>query len=416
MVSELFEKGLEAKAAATVMAQASTREKNQALEIMASQLEERTPEIVAANRIDLDNAAGQDFTRAFIDRLTLNENRIADMADGLRQLIALSDPVRKSSLGWITEDGIEIRRVQVPLGVIGIIYEARPNVTADAAGLCLKSGNAVILRGSKDAIHSNKKIVEVLQDALEMTTLGRHVVQLIEDTSREAAAEMMALNQYIDVLIPRGGQGLINAVVENAKIPVIETGIGNCHAFVDQTAQINMAVNIVENGKTQRPGVCNSLETLLVHKEIAADFLPALEKRLESYNLEYRACTESAKYLKNVTPAEDRDYYEEFLDMIVAVKVVEDLDEALAHIAKYGSKHSEVIITEQYQNARRFQKEIDAAAVYVNASTRFTDGNKFGFGAEIGISTQKLHARGPMGIEHLTSVKYEIDGHGEVRS
>ena len=415
MTSELVLKGSKAKQAATIMARASSREKNHALEMMATQLVERSAEIIEANARDLVSAADQNFTRAFIDRLTLNEKRVADMADGLRQLTGLADPVRKSALGWVTEDGIEIRKVQVPLGVIGIIYEARPNVTADAAGLCLKAGNAVILRGSKDAVESNKKIVQVLQDALEMTTLGRDVVQLIEDTSREAAAEMMKLNKYIDVLIPRGGQGLISAVVENAKIPVIETGIGNCHAFVDQSADIKMALDIIENGKIQRPGVCNALETLLIHKDIAAELIPALEERLQTFDLEYRVCPEAEKYFKTFTQAEDTDYYEEFLDLIIAVKIVNNLEEAMAHIAKYGSMHSEVIITESYQNARRFQLETDAAAVYVNASTRFTDGNMFGFGAEIGISTQKLHARGPMGIEHLTSVKYEIDGQGQIR-
>lgn len=415
MHQELMEKGRQARGAAKILAQASTREKNQALAAMAAALRSRQAEIVEANGLDLEAARDQDFTKAFVDRLTLNEKRVLDMATGLDQLVNLADPVGKSDMGWITQEGIRIRKVQVPLGVIGIIYEARPNVTADAAGLCLKAGNAVILRGSKDAIHSNKKIVEVLQDALVSAGLAREAVQLVEDTSREAANEMMRLHQYIDVLIPRGGQGLINAVVENSRIPVIETGIGNCHAYVDQGADLEMALNIVENGKAQRPGVCNSLETLLVHRDEAEAFLPPLEARLDAYPVEFRACPRSSAFLKRSVPATEEDFATEFLDYILAVKVVDSLEEALAHIDQYGSKHSEVIITRDYANAVRFQKEVDAAAVYVNASTRFTDGGMFGFGAEIGISTQKLHARGPMGVEHLTSIKYEIDGNGEIR-
>lgn len=415
MREELIIKGTQAKEASNVIAQASATEKNKALSEMAQALVDNIKEIIEANSVDLENAKNQDLPKAFMDRLTLNEVRIREMAQGLTELIALPDPIRESSLGWVSEDGIEIRKVQVPLGVIGIIYEARPNVTSDAAGLCLKAGNAVILRGSKDAINSNKKIVEVLQNALEKTTLGKYVIQLVEDTSREAANEMMQMNKYIDVLIPRGGQGLINSVVENSRIPVIETGTGNCHAFVDETADIEMAVRIIENGKTQRPGVCNALETVLVHKNIANELLPALENVLEKYPVELRACEESKKYLKKYKEATEDDYYTEFLDLILAVKIVDSIDDAISHIYKYSSKHSEVIITKDYNNGRKFQKEVDAAAVYVNASTRFTDGGKFGFGAEIGISTQKLHARGPMGIKHLTSYKYEISGNGEIR-
>ncbi|MDD4343881.1 MAG: glutamate-5-semialdehyde dehydrogenase [Eubacteriales bacterium] len=412
---ELIIKGTQAKEASNVIAQASATEKNKALSEMAQALVDNIKEIIEANSVDLENAKNQDLPKAFMDRLTLNEVRIREMAQGLTELIALPDPIRESSLGWVSEDGIEIRKVQVPLGVIGIIYEARPNVTSDAAGLCLKAGNAVILRGSKDAINSNKKIVEVLQNALEKTTLGKYVIQLVEDTSREAANEMMQMNKYIDVLIPRGGQGLINSVVENSRIPVIETGTGNCHAFVDETADIEMAVRIIENGKTQRPGVCNALETVLVHKNIAEKLLPALEDVLNKYPVELRVCEESKKYLKKYKEATEDDYYTEFLDLILAVKIVDSIDDAISHIYKYSSKHSEVIITKDYNNGRKFQKEVDAAAVYVNASTRFTDGGKFGFGAEIGISTQKLHARGPMGIKHLTSYKYEISGNGEIR-
>jgi glutamate-5-semialdehyde dehydrogenase len=412
---ELIIKGTQAKEASNVIAQASATEKNKALSEMAQALVDNIKEIIKANSVDLENAKNQDLPKAFMDRLTLNEVRIREMAQGLTELIALPDPIRESSLGWVSEDGIEIRKVQVPLGVIGIIYEARPNVTSDAAGLCLKAGNAVILRGSKDAINSNKKIVEVLQNALEKTTLGKYVIQLVEDTSREAANEMMQMNKYIDVLIPRGGQGLINSVVENSRIPVIETGTGNCHAFVDETADIEMAVRIIENGKTQRPGVCNALETVLVHKNTAEKLLPALEDVLNKYPVELRVCEESKKYLKKYKEATEDDYYTEFLDLILAVKIVDSIDDAISHIYKYSSKHSEVIITKDYNNGRKFQKEVDAAAVYVNASTRFTDGGKFGFGAEIGISTQKLHARGPMGIKHLTSYKYEISGNGEIR-
>ncbi len=415
MREELILKGTQAKEAAKTIAQASVIEKNKALSEMALALKDNINEIIEANKVDLENGKNQDLTKAFIDRLTLNEGRIKDMAQGLLDLIALPDPVGESDQGWITEDGIEIKKVQVPLGVIGIIYEARPNVTADAAGLCLKAGNAVILRGSKDAINSNKKIVEILQKALEKTTLNKYVIQLVEDTDRQAANEMMQMSKYIDVLIPRGGQGLINAVLENSKIPVIETGTGNCHAFVDESADLEMAVSIIENGKTQRPGVCNALETVLVHQNVAKDFLPLLEKTLEKYPVELRGCAESSKYLKKSVVATEEDYFTEFLDLILAIKVVKDIDEALEHIDKYSSKHSEVIITGNYKNSRRFQKEVDAAAVYVNASTRFTDGSKFGFGAEIGISTQKLHARGPMGVSHLTSYKYEICGNGEIR-
>lgn len=415
MREELVLKGAKGKEAAKKIAQATALEKNNALAEMAKALMENATDIIKINKLDLENGKKQNFTKAFIDRLTLNEERINGMAQGLIDLTTLPDPVRESSLGWVTEDGIEIRKIQVPLGVIGIIYEARPNVTADAGGLCLKAGNAVILRGSKDAINSNKKIVEVLQNALEKAGLDRNIIQLIEDTDREAANEMMQLNKYIDVLIPRGGQGLINAVVENSKIPVIETGVGNCHAFVDESADLEMAVNIIENGKTQRPGVCNALETILVHKNTAEKFLPALEERLGKYPVELRVCNKSEKYLTNFTKAEEEDFYTEFLDLILAVKIVDNVEEALFHIDKYGSKHSEVIITKDYNNGRKFQKEVDAAAVYINASTRFTDGSKFGFGAEIGISTQKLHARGPMGIQHLTSYKYEICGNGEIR-
>lgn len=415
MREELLLKGSQAKEASKIIGQASSKEKNNALSKIADALTENTKEIIQANKLDLENGTDSNLSKAFLDRLTLNEDRVHDMAQGLRELITLSDPVGESSLGWITEDGLDIKKVQVPLGVIGIIYEARPNVTADAAGLCLKAGNAVILRGSKDAINSNKKIVEIIQEALEKTKLGKNVVQLIEDTDREAANEMMRMNKYIDVLIPRGGQGLINAVLENSKIPVIETGLGNCHAFVDETADLNMAIEIIENGKTQRPGVCNALESLLVHKKVAAAFLPLLESRLEKYPVELRACQESGKYLKNYINAKEEDYATEFLDLIMAIKQVDSIEDAIDHIDRYGSKHSELIITKDYNNGRKFQREIDAAAVYVNASTRFTDGGKFGFGSEMGISTQKLHARGPLGVQHLTSFKYVICGNGEIR-
>lgn len=414
-MDKIIEIGKRAKEAASLLAGLSAAEKNQALEAMSQALLSGSDQIIAANKIDLETGKENQLSSALMDRLTLNEDRIADMAQGLSQLISVKDPIGESRESWISEDGLEIKKVQVPLGVIGIIYEARPNVTADAAGLCLKAGNAVILRGSRDAINSNMKIVEILQAALENTKAGKFSLQLLEDTSREMANKMMQLTQYIDVLIPRGGQGLINAVIDNAKIPVIQTGTGNCHAFVDQSADLEMALKIIENGKTQRPGVCNALETVLVHKEVAEKILPPMEELLQKHSVELRACSRAQEFLKGAKEASQEDFATEFLDMILAVKVVDSFDEAVAHINRFGSGHSEVIITSDYENSRRFHREVDAAAIYVNASTRFSDGGKFGFGAEIGISTQKLHARGPMGVQHLTSYKYQISGNGEIR-
>lgn len=414
-MDKLIEIGKRAKEASVNLAALTASQKNQALALMAEALLEGQAQIIEANKIDVKNARERQLTEALIDRLTLNEERVKDMAQGLVDLISLPDPIGESRHSWISEDGLEIKKVQVPLGVVGIIYEARPNVTADAAGLCLKSGNAALLRGSSDAINSNMKIVEILQAALEKSKAGKFSLQLLEDTSRETANKMMQLTEYIDVLIPRGGQGLINAVIENAKIPVIETGTGNCHAFIDESADLQMALRIIENGKTQRPGVCNALETILVHRKIAEEFLPQMEKVLAKHKVEIRACQGARKHMKNTKRAYKEDYATEYLDMIVAVKQVSSLKQAIDHINEYGSGHSEVIVTEDYENSRRFHKEVDAATVYVNASTRFTDGGMFGFGAEIGISTQKLHARGPMGVQHLTSYKYQISGNGEIR-
>ncbi|HHY52634.1 MAG TPA: glutamate-5-semialdehyde dehydrogenase, partial [Clostridiales bacterium] len=332
------------------------------------------------------------------------------------ELVSLPDPVGLVLEGSRRPNGISITKITVPLGVVGIIFESRPNVTVDCAALCLKSGNACILRGGKEAIHSNLALTQVMQQALAGTAVPADAVLLVEDTSRETATALMKLNQYVDVLIPRGGAGLIQAVVQNATVPVIETGVGNCHAFVDQSADLEMAVRIVENGKTQRPSVCNALETLLVHQDIAGAFLPLVKQRLDQHNVELRGCPKTREILGDcVVPATEEDYYTEFLDYILAVKVVADMDEAIAHIARYSSHHSEVIITNNLENSRKFTSMVDSAAVYVNASTRFTDGGQFGLGAEIGISTQKLHARGPMGLRELVSYKYVIHGDGQIR-
>lgn len=408
--------GAKAKTAEHAAASASAKLKNEALKSIADALIENTSLIIEKNKLDLDNAVRNGMSVSMQDRLMLNEKRISDIASSVLKLIEAEDLIGSVDYGVIRPNGLKICKTRVPLGVIGIIFESRPNVTVDAATLCLKAGNTVILKGGKEAINSNKCLADVMRKAVEKVGLPADVIQLVEDTSREAAAELMKLNKYLDVLIPRGGAGLINAVVNQATVPVIETGTGNCHVYVDESADIQMATDIVDNGKTQRPSVCNAVESLLVHKNIAAAALPVIKAKLDEHNVEIRGCQKTAEILGNcVTLASDEDYATEFLDFIISVKVVDSIEEAIEHIQKYSTRHSECIVTKSLENAEKFQREVDAAAVYVNASTRFTDGGEFGFGAEIGISTQKLHARGPMGLRELTTVKYLINGNGQIR-
>ena len=407
--------GAKAKVAAAALATAGEK-KNQALEAIANALRTQSERILASNRVDLENGRQNGLSQALLDRLMLNEARINGIAQGVLEVAAFPDPIGTVISGGIRPNGMKITKVRVPLGVIGIIFEARPNVTADAAVLCLKSGNAVILRGGKEAINSNKCIADIMREAVASVGLDENCIQLIEDTSRASSTELMGLTDYLDVLIPRGGKGLIRAVVENARVPVIETGAGNCHTYVDEFADIDMAANIIFNAKTSRPSVCNAIETILVHSAVAEKALPAIKARLDEKNVELRGCERTRKILGDcVVPATESDWETEYGDYILAVKVVDSFDEAVAHISKYSSGHSECIITESYKNAQRFTQVIDCAAVYVNASTRFTDGGVFGLGAEIGISTQKLHARGPMGLNELTSMKFIIEGDGQIR-
>jgi glutamate-5-semialdehyde dehydrogenase len=412
---ELNDKGAKAQQAARRLAVISSAVKNQALLKMADALVENRAAILAANSKDL--AAGQEkgLSRALLDRLALSEKRISDIADGLRAIAVLPDPIGEVLGGGQRPNGLAITKVRVPLGVIGIIYEARPNVTADAAGLCLKAGNAVILRGGSEAINSNIAVTAILAAAATSAGVPEAAIQLIENTDRQAVNAMLKLNQFLDVIIPRGGAGLIRTVVENSSVPVIETGTGVCHTFVDASADLAMAQDIAFNAKVSRPAVCNAMETLLVHRAVAESFLPAMLSRFTAAGVELRGCDETRRLHPAVKPASEEDWATEYNDLILAVRVVDGIEMALEHIAVYGTKHSEAIVTAQYDNARRFQNEVDAAAVYVNASTRFTDGFEFGFGAEIGISTQKLHARGPMGLTELTSVKYLVNGNGQVR-
>ena len=408
--------GLAAKAAERILSVADTNTKNKALEAMADALEANADKIISANEADLANGASSGMKESLLDRLRLTSARIAGMADGIRQVAALADPIGEIIEGSVRPNGMKIQRVRVPLGVVGIIFEARPNVTSDAAALCLKSGNACILRGGKEAIHSNMAIADVLRQAVQSAGLPSDCIQLVSDTSRESANQMMRMNQYLDVLIPRGGAGLIRAVVENSTVPVIETGVGNCHVYVDSTADTEMAANIIYNAKTSRPSVCNAIETILVHKDIAEKALPVIKARLDEKKVELRGCERTRAILgDSVVPATDSDYATEFLDFILACRVVDSLDEAIEHIAKYSTGHSECIVTSDYFSAEKFTSSVDSAAVYVNCSTRFTDGGEFGLGAEIGISTQKLHARGPMGIRQLTSSKFIIQGDGQIR-
>ena len=407
--------GAKAKEAARVLSVAGSK-KDLALNSIADALIEHKDEIIKANNIDIEYGKEIGLTPSLIDRLTLGEDRIKGMADGVRKVSSLPDPIGNVISGNTLPNGLTVTRVKVPLGVIGIIFEARPNVTADAASLCLKAGNAVILRGGKEAINSNKAIAKIMRDAVEKVGLPKDSIQLIEDTTRQSSTELMQLSDYLDVLIPRGGAGHIKAVVENSKVPVIETGVGNCHVYVDKYADIDMASEIIFNAKTRRPSVCNAIETILVHKDIAKDALPKIKEKLDTKNVQIRGCKTTKEILgDDIVDAEESDYYTEFLDYILACKVVDSIDEGIAHIAKYSSGHSECIITNDYARANKFKKEVDAAAVYVNASTRFTDGGEFGLGAEIGISTQKLHARGPMGINELTSSKFIVEGNGQIR-
>lgn len=408
--------GAKAKAAEHAAASASAKLKNEALKSIADALIQNTSLIIEKNKLDLENAVKNGMSVSMQDRLMLNEKRISDIASSVLKLIEAEDLIGSVDYGVIRPNGLKICKTRVPLGVIGIIFESRPNVTVDAATLCLKAGNTVILKGGKEAINSNKCLADVMRAAVEKAGLPADVIQLVEDTSREAAAELMKLNKYLDVLIPRGGAGLINAVVNQATVPVIETGTGNCHVYVDESADIQMAADIVNNGKTQRPSVCNAVESLLVHKNIAEAALPVIKSKLDEHNVEIRGCKKTTEILGDcVTLASDDDYATEFLDFIISVKVVDSIEEAIEHIQKYSTRHSECIVTKSLENAEKFQREVDAAAVYVNASTRFTDGGEFGFGAEIGISTQKLHARGPMGLHELTTVKYLINGNGQIR-
>ena len=385
------------------------------LEDAARALLDSEEEILTGNREDYERAEAGGMSQGLLDRLKLTPARIQAMADGLLQVAALDDPVGEVLSMKLRPNGLQIGQKRVPLGVIGMIYEARPNVTADAFGLCFKSGNAVILKGGSDALQSNKAIVQALRTGLLRAGLPEESLQLIEDASRDTTKELMRLNRYIDVLIPRGGAGLIKTVVENSTIPVIETGTGNCHVYVDETADLKMALDIVFNSKTQRIGVCNACESLLVHRKIAEEFLPMLKKRLDEKNVEIRGDEGACAIVPDFVPATEEDWGKEYLDYILSLKIVDSVDEAISHINTYNTGHSESIVTSDYFNAQKFLNEVDAAAVYVNASTRFTDGDEFGFGAEIGISTQKLHARGPMGLKELTTTKYIIYGDGQIR-
>ena len=407
--------GMNAKTAETEMRNLSTNKKNEVLLAVADKLVKDAQTLINANRLDVETGKRNHMPEGLIDRLLLTESRIEGMAEGLRQVSALDDPVGEVTGMKKRPNGLLIGQKRVPLGVIGIIYEARPNVTADAFALCFKTGNVVILKGGSDAIHSNEAIVNCIRETLNEQGVTEDAIQLISDTSRETAAEFMKMNQYVDVLIPRGGRGLIKAVVEQSTIPVIETGTGNCHIYVDETADLEMAADIIMNAKTQRVGVCNACESVLVHKDVKDVLLPVLAKRLQEKHVEIRADEAAYALIPGAVHATEEDWGKEYLDYILSIKVVSSVEEAIAHINKYNTKHSEAIITNNYEHAQKFLDEVDAAAVYVNASTRFTDGFEFGFGAEIGISTQKLHARGPMGLLALTTTKYIIYGNGQVR-
>lgn len=415
IISEVRQKAILANKAAAVMNRLTTEQKNTALEQMADALLTETASIIASNEVDLQRGREQGTSPSLLDRLALNKERVAAIAEGLRQIVSLPDPVGELLEKFDRPNGLLVEKIRVPLGVIGMIYEARPNVTVDAAGLCLKTGNCVVLRGGSAAIESNRKIVEVLKKALETTEMPSDAIQLIEDSDRASVNEMLKLNGLLDVVIPRGGASLIRNVVENATVPVIETGAGICHTFVDESANYQMAEDIAFNAKVQRPSVCNSMETLLVHEAFAAQHLASLAKRFTEAGVELRGCEQTLSIIPEAKLATDEDYSTEYNDYIMNIRIVPGLDAAIDHISRFGTKHSECIVTEDAGNAERFIQEIDAAAVYHNASTRFTDGFEFGFGAEIGISTQKLHSRGPMGLPALTSTKYRIYGTGQIR-
>ncbi|RLI02719.1 glutamate-5-semialdehyde dehydrogenase [Candidatus Bathyarchaeota archaeon] len=404
-----------AKAASYELAKLSTETKNRALFNMAEALEKNTSEILEANQKDVEASKKKGVKEALLDRLILNEERVSKMAQCLREVAALPDPVGEIVKTWTRPNGLIIGQLRVPLGVVAVIYESRPDVTSDASGICLKSGNAVILRGGSDAINSNLAIGRVLNKAAVESGIPEGAIQVVPTTERSAAVELMKMRGYVDVLIPRGGAGLIKAVVENAKVPVIETGTGNCHIYVEEDADLNRAIDIIINAKCQRPGTCNAAEKVLVHRGIASEFIPKAIEALRSHGVEVRGCEETRKIVPDVVPATEDDWYTEYLDLIIAFKVVSGLEEAIDHINKYGTKHSDSILTADFNKALRFIRDVDSAAVYWNASTRFTDGNQYGLGAEIGISTQKMHARGPMSVQHLTTTKYFVLGRGHIR-
>lgn len=405
-----------AKEAAVRLAGLSTEDKDAALRRMADALEENSSLILEANKKDVNAAKERGLKTALLDRLALDERKIRTMARCLREVAELPDPVGEIVKTWVRPNGLIVGQLRVPLGVVGVIYESRPDVTSDAAGICIKSGNAVILRGGSDAINSNVAIGEVLRNAVAGTAVPADALQVISSTERAVAEEMMRMRGFIDVLIPRGGAELIRTVVEKSSVPVIETGIGNCHVYVEEDAELDMALRIIVNAKCQRPGTCNAAEKLLVHQKVAERFLPIVVGALRAEGVEVRGCEQTAKIVPGIRLATEDDWYTEYLDLIIGVKVVRDIDEAIAHINKYGSKHSDAIVTSRFEKALRFIREVDSAAVYWNASTRFTDGNQFGLGAEIGISTQKMHARGPMSVQHLTTTKYFVLGRGHIRT
>lgn len=415
MENELTLKARQAKEAKFKLSILSTEVKNKALISISEELKRKTQEIISANKIDCEEGKKNGLSPALIDRLMLNEKRIEQIANSIKEIVMLKDPVGEIVSGWKRPNGLLITKVRVPIGVIGIIYEARPNVTVDAAALCLKSGNSVILRGGKEAINSNICLAKIMQDAAYSEGIPEGAIQIIEDTSRETALQMMKLNQYIDCLIPRGGAGLIKTVVENSTVPIIETGVGNCHVYVDESADLNIAEEIVFNAKVQRPSVCNAMETLLVHKNIAEKFIPNIFKRLKEANVELRGCKTTKQIDPTIKDATEDDWFAEYLDLILAVKVVDSIDDAISHIEKYSSSHTEAIITSDLNCAKKFTQLVNSAVVFVNASTRFTDGGEFGLGAEMGISTQKLHARGPFALEELTTVKFVVWGDGQIR-
>ena len=412
MILEMCRK---AKSASVQLAKLSTETKNRALDEMAHRLEKDSDKILEANRKDVESARARGIKESLVDRLILNKSRIAKMAQCLREVAGLPDPVGEIISTWTRPNGLIIGQLRVPLGVVAVIYESRPDVTSDASAICLKSGNAVILRGGSDAINSNIAVGDVLSEAATEAGIPDGAIQVVKTTERSAATELMGMRGYVDVLIPRGGADLIKAVVENAKVPVIETGVGNCHIYVEEDADLDRAIDIVLNAKCQRPGTCNAAEKLLVHRSIAEKFLPTVISSLRKAGVEVRGCEETKKIVSDVKMATEEDWYTEYLDLIIGVKVVDSLDDAISHINKYGTMHSESILTSDFNKALQFVRDVDAAAVYWNASTRFTDGNQYGLGAEIGISTQKIHARGPMSVQHLTTIKYFVLGRGHIR-